>query len=63
MEIVAPVLEPDDSNSDLVRMAIAAIVLGGRNAVVEHVCVKLRYRLADGEVRFLKFDGEPELEE
>jgi hypothetical protein len=57
-EIAVPVLEPDDSNSQLVRLALAAVLLGNRNVSVEGVRAEVRYRLSDGSVRFLVFGDE-----
>jgi hypothetical protein len=54
MEIVVPVREQDDSNSDEVRLAIAAILLN-ENATVDRLKVEVRYRLSDGAVRFMQF--------
>lgn len=54
MKIVVPIREPDGSNYEEVRLALAAVLLG-ENVVVERVRAEVRYRLPDGSVRFFLF--------
>lgn len=57
-QIVVPILEPDDSNIQEVRLALAAVLLGNQNVSVEGIRAEVRYRLSDGSVRFLEFGDE-----